>query len=239
MGPVAAKRYPLTVDDVQKQVFSRIDPLMNKDLFDDGGSDEETVVKDINSDKTENSKIEKVSLSKKQRERNYKSLQTMSQHLDTISCFNSEKDSPGWHALKPVVDGTSKNLPRFRDDAEEVETLKSHYSLEISRLSSENVVKTFDEDIETLELRKIDKEEIWKEDQSVFFSGLVDIFLTDRVGRMDLMSGLRNFARGEEVRKIQVNQESRRGSRFHHYLAQSDSTLEDCLLVNLCNTLVD
>ena len=53
------------------------------------------------------------------------------------------------------------------------------------------------------------------------------------------MSGLRNFARGEEVRKIQVNQESRRGSRFHHFLAQSDSTFEDSLLVNLCNTLVD
>ena len=179
-APLSTRKYPLTLDDVPKQVFSRIDPLKNKDLFDDGGSDEETVVKEINSDKTEISKVEKVSLSKKQRERNYKSLQTMSQHLDTISCFNSDKDSPGWHALKPVVDGTSKNLPRFRDDVEEVETLKGHYSREISRLSHENVVKTFDEYIETHELRKIDKEGIWKEDQSVFFSGLVDIFLTDR-----------------------------------------------------------
>ena len=87
--------------------------------------------------------------------------------------------------------------------------------------------------------REVDVEEVFTAQQCVFYSGLSDIFLTDRRGRLDLLSGMRTIARGEEVRKLQVSHDSRRGNRFTHYFTQCEAEVEEGLLLNLCNSLVD
>ena len=57
---------------------------------------------------------------------------------------------------------------------------------------------------------------------------------------MDLMTGLRGLARGEELRRIQYRLGSKRKTnRFIHYFQQNEAFLKEETLQSLCNALAD
>ena len=61
-----------------------------------------------------------------------------------------------------------------------------------------------------------------------------------RRGRLDLLTGLRELARGEELRRIQYRLGSKRKTnRFSHYFQQNEVLLKEETLQSLCNALVD
>ena len=60
-----------------------------------------------------------------------------------------------------------------------------------------------------------------------------------RKGRLDLLAGLRELARGEELKSIQCGGSKRKSKKFFHYFQQNDAFLKEETLQSLCNALVD
>ena len=237
--PDRGVKYPLSLEDVPKASYSRIDPLRNKDLFDDEDSNNDTTMEeDISSEPGVQTGAKPV-LSKEQRQANFTTLSMLSSHLDNVATWDLDQDRHGWHSLQPVSDSTSQHLQTYRSGQDDVNDVEKMYSDVVMSHSREYVNNHVDDDAEWVKLRDVDVEEVFTAQQSLFYSGLTDIFLTDRRGRLDLLSGMRNIARGEEVRKLQVSHDSRRGNRFFHYFTQCEAVLEEQLLINLCNSLVD
>ena len=236
--PPVAFKYPLKLEDVPKAAFSRIDPLKNKDLFDDEDSNDAAEVKGVVDDE-DKKVVPKPVLTKEQRMKNYRSLTSLSSHLDAVSCWSTDKDAQGWHAIAPLADSCSAQLPLYRDETEHVISVKQSLADTILPQSSHMVNMALDTDLELVEVKTMDKDEVWDSQQHVLCNSLVDIFLVDRVGRLELVSGLRTLARAEEMRRLQVSHDSRRGNRFSHYFAQSGAMIEEKHLISLCNALVN
>ena len=237
--PVSTDKYPLKQEDVPKSSYSRIDPLRNKDLFDDENSNDEseTTEKPVDTD-DDNNTLPKPSLSREQRLANYKSLQTLSRHLDIVSCWSLVKDDDPWHAPTPPSNSCSSSLPRYRDQTEHVHQVRKHLSDSIMPRSCDLVKESLgDESVELVKMKDVDKNRVWDSQQHVLFNSLVDIFTVDRRGMLDLVSGIRTLARGEEVRRVQSMLDSRRGNRFTHYFAHSEAEVEETMLIDLCNAL--
>ena len=45
---------------------------------------------------------------------------------------------------------------------------------------------------------------VWDSQHKAYYSDLVDVFLTDRVGRLDLQTGIRMLAKGQEIKRDEV-----------------------------------
>ena len=224
--PARVCRYPLRLEDVPKTVFSRIDPLKNKDLFDNEDSNDESVEEDTKVSSQDPSRAAKPQMSQEERARHQASLTLLADHLDTVATWGREEDSPGWHLLH-------SELPSPGTDAAAAEC----GDLVLGR-SADRVAGSLGEQ-EWAGLRAPDPDTAASSQQQAFYSGLVDIFLTDTRGRLDLLAGLRTLARGEELRRLQAGTESRRGHRFSHYFSQCEADIDEGVLINLCNALQD
>ena len=78
-------------------------------------------------------------------------------------------------------------------------------------------------------------EEVAESQAEVFYGGLVDTNMLDRV---ELVSGMRGLARGEEHRRVVATSTSRRGNRFNHFFAHNEVFIGQKCLNRLCNALV-
>ena len=239
----AVKRYPLKESDAGKGSYSRIDPLKNKELFDAEDSESEMEVEsNEETDKSVKQQRDlKTSNSKSKVALNLQSLSRISRHLDLASEFSSQLSDTPWHILPPVSDSTAQAFPDFRETKDEVGNIAS-FQVQVINMSEELVSRSFhnmEEKILTMENMKKYKEETDACQSELFYSGLVETYMLDRVGRTELISGMRGLARGEEHRKMVSNNTSRRGNRFTHFFAQNDVFLGQETLYKLCNSLVD
>ena len=72
----------------------------------------------------------------------------------------------------------------------------------------------------------------------VFYGGLEDTNMLDRVGRVELVSGMRGLARGEEHRRVVATNTSRRGNRFNHFFAHNEVLIgQKCLNILLTSLI--
>ena len=72
----------------------------------------------------------------------------------------------------------------------------------------------------------------------VFYGGLEDTNMLDRVGRVELVSGMRGLARGEEHRRVVATNTSRRGNKFNHFFAHNEVFIgQKCLNILLTSLI--
>jgi len=172
-----------------------------------------------------------------ERLRRYQGLSRLSSHLDTLGCFTPEEEDTAWHILQPVTEGLSQSLPSYRDDTRCNSVMRESYHQTFFKNSltcQENGDKLSDNWVKR---KDIDKQEVWDSQHKAYYSDLVDIFLTDRVGRLDLQTGIRMLAKGQEVKRAEEQKrEGKRRNRFIHYFDQSGCVLEDEVLTVLCKS---
>jgi len=240
----SVKKYPLKESEAGKGSYCRIDPLKNKELFDTEDSDAEMEV-DSN-EETEKSvtqrKDQKTPASKAKVVHNLQSLSRISRHLDLISEFSPEVSGSPWHTtLPPVSDSTAQVFPDYREAKDDLGNITSS-QVQVLNFSEELVahsLKNMEEKLFMVENVKKYQEEVDECQSELFYGGLVETYMLDRVGRTELMSGMRGLARGEEHRKVVANNTSRRGNRFTHFFAQNEVFIGQETLDKLCNSLVD
>merc|ERR1712142_1014928 len=185
------QRYPLTKGEAGTGSYSRIDPLKNKELF-----DTEEVV---------SMKCPKSPASKAKFVQNRQSLLRISGHLDLISEVSPRVTESPWYTLPPVSDSTAQVFPEFRENTNEAAN-STNYKVQALNMSEKLLKKS----IENSELKIFRlKDNVNKHIENIhdcqfelFYGGLVETYMLDRVGRTELLSGMRGLARGEEHKRI-------------------------------------
>merc|ERR1719312_1623600 len=156
----------------------------------------------------------------------YRSLSLLSSHLDTLGCFSPEEEDTEWHILQPVTDGRSLNFQTYRDDSRLSSVARESYHQAFFRNSlacQDNRERLGDSWVKG---KHIDKQEVWDSQHKAYYSDLVDVFLTDRVGRLDLQTGIRMLAKGQEIKRDEEHKrEGKRRNRFIHYFDQNGCEL--------------
>ena len=217
--------------------YARIDPLKNKDLFDNEASSDDEMDVDQDVQAPEEKKVKSPESKKKYKEDLFR-ISQLSNHIDLISELSRSVDKYPWYVLPPISDSTSQSFPDHRSD-----NCVNNHALETEVLycSSEQLKKKLGrlDDIMIASERDESRVEVNNSQASLYYSGLVDTFLIDRIGRSEMISGMRGLARIEEHRKAAAASSSRRGSRFTHLFSQNEVNLEEKTLNLLCNALID
>ena len=136
-------------------------------------------------------------------------------------------------------DSTAQVLPDHREGEEwnNVEdmkqVLKRSGKLVKQRLEKVDLLHKMEE-----EMTK-HSEEVAESQAEVCYGGWVGTNMLVRVGRVELVSGMRGLARGEEHRRVVATSTSRRGNRFNHFFAHNEVFIGQKCLNRLCNALVD
>ena len=172
--------------------------------------------------------------------KNFHSLSNLSKHLDLVSEFCPQSGEIPWHVLPPVGDSISQVFPDYRETKEE------GHSLDMQKEALTRSVELVKQNVEKSDLRiftlgenKKYKTAVSDSQAEVFYGGLVDTFLLDRVGRTEMISGMRGLARGEEHRRVMVQSSVGKSNRFTHFFAQNKLYLGQETLDRLCNALCD
>jgi len=166
----------------------------------------------------------------------YESLSLLSRHLDALGSLSPETDEAEWHVLQPVSDGLSQSLPRYRDESRISSAIRKsyHQSYFINSLACQQHRGGLSDT--WVNRSDIDKNKVWNSHQKAYYSDLVDIFLTDRVGKLDLQTGLRILAKGQEIKREEHSREGKRRNRFIHYFDQNGCDLDEEVLSVLCKS---
>ena len=176
--PTRLARYPLTNLDTATA-------LENKELFDTEESDGEEGTEKKPEVRSQELEASKATMSREERAANYKSLSSLSSHLDLVSEWCQEEEPTAPTALKPFPGGgMSQDLPQDRCQLEDRLEVEAEYSKFLVSRSAETVSRDLLSSSSEMQLLHLDQKEYHRLasecQRETLNYGLMDIVLPDR-----------------------------------------------------------